>query len=113
MCGDSKERSAWNTSRSGGSLYFSAVGSELGKGDCGRKCAEIRWKERQASSQYSLHLLAKVWTQRERAVLIQPLVTSPANGIAHSFYLQFGFKFQSLPIREVGKHELRLPNLAR
>src|SRR5580693_8275232 len=61
----------------------------------------------------SLDLLTKIRTQRERAVIVQLLVTSPAHGIAHALYLDLSSKFQAFPLVEVRKHELRLPNLAR
>src|SRR2546429_8902739 len=61
----------------------------------------------------SLDLLTEVGTQCKRAVIVQFLVTSPAHGIAHSLDLDLRSKFQSLPIRRVRKHELRLANLAR
>src|SRR5579864_7026903 len=44
-----------------------------------------------------LDLLAQVGTQRERAVIIQPLVTSPAHRITRSLYLNLGAYFQSFP----------------
>ena len=62
---------------------------------------------------HSLALLTEVGTQCERAVIVQLLVTSPPHGVAHSLYLNFSSEFQSFPICDVRKHELRLPNLAR
>jgi hypothetical protein len=60
----------------------------------------------------SLDLLTEVGTQCERAVIVQLLVTSPAHGITHSLYLNLSSEFQSFPIYDVRKYELRLPNLA-
>jgi hypothetical protein len=62
---------------------------------------------------HSLDLLTEVGTQCERAVVVQLLMTSPPDGIAHSLYLNLSSKFQSFPICDVWKHELCLPNLAR
>jgi len=61
----------------------------------------------------SLDLLTEVGMQRERAVIVQFLVTSPPHGIAHSLDLDLGSKLQAFPIGDVRKHELCLPNLAR
>jgi hypothetical protein len=61
----------------------------------------------------SLDLLTEVGAQCERAVVVQLLMTSPAHGIAHSLYLNLSSEFQSFPICDVRKHELRLANLAR
>ena len=52
-----------------------------------------------------LDLLTEVGTQRERAVIVQLLVTSPPHRIAHSLYLNLSSKFQSFPICDVRKHE--------
>src|SRR2546425_13333674 len=59
-----------------------------------------------------LDLLTKVRTQRERAIVIQSLVTSPPHRIAHSLYLDLSSKFQPFPICDVRQHELGLANLA-
>jgi hypothetical protein len=61
----------------------------------------------------SSDLLTEVGMQRERAVIVQLLVTSPAHGIAHSLDLDLSSKLQAFPIGDVRKHELCLPNLAR
>ena len=45
---------------------------------------------------HSLDLLTEVGTQRERAILVQLLVTSPAHGIAHSLYITLSSNLQSL-----------------
>src|SRR5690348_9521899 len=96
-----------------GAPYFSSVGSAVGKRDCRWKCADIRVARLLDQKNHRLCLLTKVGTQGKRAVIVQPLVTGPTNGVAHSLYLDLRFKFQSLPIGDVRKHKLGLPNLAR
>jgi hypothetical protein len=41
----------------------------------------------------ALDILTEVGAQRERAIIVQLLVTSPAHGIAHSLHLDLGFEF--------------------
>src|SRR5262249_5954705 len=60
-----------------------------------------------------LRPLGEVRTQRERAVVVQLLVTRPPHGIAHPLYFNRSSKYQSFPICDIRKHELSLPNLAR
>src|SRR5271154_6025398 len=64
------------------------------------------------STSRGLDLLTEVGAQCERAIVVELLVTSPPHGIAHSLYLNLSPKFQALPICNVWKHELGLPNLA-
>jgi hypothetical protein len=68
---------------------------------------------RRRPNRRSLDLLTEVGTQRERAIIVQLLVTSPAHRTAHSLYLNLSPKFQSFPIGDVRKHKLGLPNLSR
>jgi hypothetical protein len=48
---------------------------------------------REEANECGLDLLTEVRTQRERAVIVQPLVTRPPHGIAHSLYLNLRSKF--------------------
>src|SRR5579859_133823 len=61
----------------------------------------------------SLDLLAEVGAQCERTIVVQLLVASPTDGVTHSLYFDLGAKFQSLPIGDVWKNELGLPNFTR
>src|ERR1700734_1343426 len=61
----------------------------------------------------NLNLLTKIGTQRERAILVQFLVTCPAHGIAHSLHFNLSSKLQPFPIGHVRKHKLCLANLSR
>src|SRR6266700_81639 len=59
-----------------------------------------------------LNVPTKVRSQRERAIIVQLLMTSPPHRIAHSLYLDLSSKFQPFPICDVRQHELGLANLA-
>src|ERR1051326_1199990 len=61
----------------------------------------------------TLHLLPQIGAQRERAVLVQLLMTRPTHRIPHPLHLNLSAKLQSFPIADVRHHELRLPNLSR
>src|SRR5256885_5548193 len=65
------------------------------------------------SARSHLHVRTEVGTQRERAIIVQLLVTSPTHRIAHSFNLELNSKLQPLPICHGWHHELCLANLAR
>src|ERR1700730_14743472 len=60
-----------------------------------------------------LDILTEVGAQRERAVLVELLVASPAHGIAHSLHLDLGLELQPFPICDVRQDQLCLPNLGR
>jgi len=61
----------------------------------------------------NLNLLTQVGAERERAVIVQLLVTRPPHGVARSLYFYLSFEFQCFPICPLRQHKLRLPNLAR
>src|SRR5579872_582334 len=61
----------------------------------------------------SLNLPPQIRPQRERAVLVQLLVTSPSHWIPHPLDFNLSAKLQSFPIADVRHHELCLPNLSR
>jgi len=65
------------------------------------------------AEQLHLDLLTEVRAQRERAVIVQLLVTRPPYGIAHSLYFDLSSQSQCFPICPLRQHKLRLPNLAR
>ena len=68
---------------------------------------------RPRAEQPYLDLLTEVGAQRERAVIVQFLVTRPPHGIAHSLYFDLSSQSQRFPICPLWQHKLRLPNLAR
>ncbi|SRR6266567_1133735 len=65
------------------------------------------------AEQLHLDLLTEVGAQRERAVIVQFLVTRPPHGIAHSLYFDLSSESQCFPICPLRQHKLHLPNLAR
>ena len=83
MSGDREERSAWDTSRVEGALILAPCAMTL--------ASEIVGGNVQIFGGPRLDLLAEIGTQREQAVVVQFLVTSPADGVTHSFYFDLGF----------------------
>src|SRR2546426_12770093 len=53
---------------------------------------------------------AEICPQMKGAVILQFLVTVPADGVAHTFHFNLRLESQSLPIRSPGQDELRLPD---